>query len=143
MTVRTTIDDMAQVAPFPHPLQDLVQRLAYKPGWTFELRHMDRGQGSEGLTLVITILEYDSYNPAGGRTYRVHHLMPVPPASYNERSWRRWLFQQFLLVEQHEAAEFFMIGDDRPYAPLHHDGNDPYAILEVASEADIEAGRHR
>lgn len=134
---------MDQQAPYPEALESLVKRLHYKPGWTFRLTNDHRGQGCEGLTLVITILEFDSYNPDAGRNYRVHHLMPVPPAAYNERSWRRWLFQQFLLVEQHEAAEFFQIGEDRPYAPLHHDGNDPYAILEVATEDDIEAGRHR
>ncbi len=69
--------------------------------------------------------------------------MPVPPAAYNERSWKRWLFEQILLVERHEAAEFFQVDGDRPFAPYHHDGNDPYIVFELSTEAESEAGRHR
>nr|ART39088.1 H513 [uncultured bacterium] len=115
----------------------------YRPGWFFTLDDSyDRGQGSVGLTLNIVIKGYDTYNVEGGENYRVRHLMPVPPAAYNERSWKRWLFEQILLVERHEAAEFFQIGDDRPYAPYHHDGNDPYIVFELDTEEGQEA-RHR
>ena len=126
--------DMQQAAPFPRELAALVGALAYKPGWSFRLEDKDRGQGSTGLTLVIIATSVDSYNP--GEPIRVWHYMPVPPASYNERSWQRWLFEQILLVERHEAAEFFMIGTHRPYAPLHGPGNDPYLIAELASDED-------
>lgn len=36
--------------------------------------------------------------------------MPVPAAAYNEQSWTRWLLEQILLVEKHEAMEFFKGG---------------------------------
>ena len=99
-----------QVAPFPYELADLVSKLEYRPGWTFELSHdLDRGQGSRGLTLVIVSQGYDTYHPDRGETYRVAHLMPVPPAAYDRRSWQRWLLEQLLLVERHEACEFFQI----------------------------------
>lgn len=134
----------AQLAPYPQELWVLVQLLHYRPGWEFSLvDDMDRGQGSKGLTLLITVRGYDTYNVAAGENYRVHHLMLVPPAAYNRRSWMRWLFEQILLVERHEAAEFFQIDEDRPYAPHHHDGNDPYTIFELESPEELEAGRHR
>lgn len=144
---------MRQVAPDPVVLRELVSNLAYKPGWRFVLADIDRGQGSEGLTLDITTLGYNSYHPDSGMTYSVHHYMPVPPAAYDRRSWRRWLFEQIVLVETHEAMEFFrferevpnrvgteifgtVVEVDRPYAPSHGPGNDPYLVREVGSVED-------
>jgi hypothetical protein len=60
----------------------------------------------------------------------------VPPAAYDRRSWQRWLFEQFRLIESHEAAEFFQIGGERPYAPSHGPGHDPYMIREVGTVED-------
>jgi hypothetical protein len=97
---------------------------------------MDRGQGSEGLTLDIVTLGYNSYHPERGEHYAVHHYMPVPPAAFDERSWRRWLFEQVLLVERHEACEFFQIDGARPYPPHHGPGNDPYIVFEVGTDED-------
>lgn len=133
---------MRQEAPFPDALLDLVRRVKYRPGWNFQLEDIDRGQGSAGLTLMITTHGYDSEHPENGEHYRVIHYMPVPPAAYNARNWRRWLFEQCLRVEQHEAAEFFMIDEERPFQPWHHDGNDPYEIHELTTSEDLEA-RHR
>ena len=129
-------EPMRQQAPYPEALQDLVNRLTYRPGWLFWLGAIDRGQDSKGLTLIITTRGYDTYNPEHGETYRVHHYMPVPPAAFDERSWRRWLFDQCLLVERHEAMEFFAVDGERPYAPSHGPGNDPYLIREVGTEID-------
>ena len=129
-----------QEAPYPQALAYLVERLEYRPGWKFRLAHMDRGQGSEGLTLDIITLGYDSYNPQRGENYRVHHYMPVPPAAYNASSWQRWLFEQILLVERHEAMEFFAMRDSpgsehmaRPYAPNHGNGEDPYVVHDLTT----------
>jgi hypothetical protein len=122
-------------------LEELVGRLRYKAGWRFWLQGLDRGQGSKGLTLVINITGPDSYHPE--RQISVHHYFPVIPAAYNERSWLWWLFSQILLVEQHEAMEHFQLvtdGEqehrDRPYAPLHGPGNDPYLIQVVSSDVE-------
>lgn len=125
----------AQVAPYPTILEGLVSRLSYRR-WTFRLVEMDRGQGSRGLTLKITTLGYDSYHPEDGENYSVNHYMLVPPASYNEVSWRRWLFEQVLLVERHEACEFFKIDGRRPYAPHHGPGNDPYVVFERGTDEE-------
>lgn len=127
---------MKQEAPFPTVLAELVEKLEYRPGWTFRLAHMDRGQDSIGLTLTITTQGYDSYNPGDGETYRVRHFMLVPPAAYNEQSWQRWLLDQCLLVERHECCEFFKINGKRPYAPHHGPGNDPYIIFERGTDED-------
>lgn len=121
-------------APYPDALADLVGRCAYRPGWEIALHDMDRGQGSGGLTLVITTDTVNSYRPA--QPIRVNHLFPVPPAAFDVRSWQRWLFEQFRLVESHECAEFFRIGDERPYAPSHGPGSDPYLIRELGTDLD-------
>lgn len=123
---------MRQIAPDPAILHDLIGRVAYKDRWRFTLEDVDRGQGSEGLTLCILITTPDSYHPE--RLRSVMHYMPVPPAAFNEQSWRRWIFEQVLLVERHEACEFFQVGGERPFAPHHGPGNDPYIVFEHGSD---------
>lgn len=141
---------MTQEAPYPKILAELVAKLRYKRGWRFYLGNVDRGQGSKGLTLIIEITGSDSYHPEQQIT--VNHYMLVPPAAYDGRSWRRWLFEQILLVERHEAMEFFTLVhrgpfikkdgtttetvDERPYAPSHGPGNDPYLVREVGTVED-------
>lgn len=123
-----------QTAPYPDELDSLVERLKYRKGWTFSLSDLDRGQGSKGLTFVATGTYPDTYHPE--TLIRVAHYFPVPPAAYNEQSWRRWLFERILEVERHEAAEFFQIDGARPYAPHHGPGNDPYIVFEHGSDED-------
>lgn len=127
-------EPMTQTAPHPKALATLVEKCRYRPGWEVRLEDLDRGQGSAGLTLVITTKTVDTYKPE--QPIRVNHYFPVPPAAYDGRSWRRWLFEQFRLVESHEAAEFFQIDGERPYAPSHGPGNDPYLVRELGVEED-------
>lgn len=86
--------------------------------------------------MVIHLSTIDSYDRT--RDFHVVHYMLVPPAAYNEQSWKRWLFDQILLVERHEAAEFFQIDDFRPYAPHHGPGFDPYQIFEHGDQQDAQ-----
>lgn len=130
------METMRQEAPYPHELADLVSKLAYRPGWKFTLDDADRGQGSKGLTLIITTKGFDSYHPDRGDGYRVNHYMLVPPAAYDRRSWENWLFEQLLLVEKHECMEFFTIAGEHPRAPAHGPGNDPYLVLTYGDDAD-------
>lgn len=133
---------MEQTAPYPEALDSLVKRLVYRPGWRVWLEDVDRDKDAEGnvvgkgLTLVITTLGYNSYKPSAGETYRVHHYFIVPAATFDERAWQRWLFDQFVLVETHEAMEFFKIDKHRPFAPNHSPGRNPYSILERGTEKD-------
>jgi hypothetical protein len=83
----------------------------------------------------ITTLTEDAYCPEGLHR-RVHHYFPVPAATYDLRSWRRWLLDCFIKVETHEACEFFQIGGERPFAPNHGPGRDPYTIFEYSTDAD-------
>jgi hypothetical protein len=157
---------MHQIALYPEILAGLVERLDYlsRDGWTVGLSHMDRGQGSEGLTLIVHRVGPDTYNP--GRILRVNHYFPVPPAAYNEKSWQRWIFDRLGDVDTHERMENFKLrrpgrqcghvpmhaGDlcpdiwERPYAPNHGPGNDPYAVRELGSvedqETDFRGVRH-
>jgi hypothetical protein len=127
---------MRQIAPDPVLLTSLVERLTYKEGWSFTLKDIDRGQGSEGLTLIIYIRCQDSYHPE--QMMGVNHYKIVPAAAYDERAWTRWLLEQILSVEQHEACEFLQIDGHRPYAPNHAPGRDPYTIMDQGSKEDAQ-----
>lgn len=141
---------MEQRAPYPEDLAELIARLAYRPGWTFHLASMERdpadthGESAGGLTLRIYVPCQDSYHPE--RLRPVNHFFIVPAATYDRRAWQRWLLDQILLVEQHEACEWFRVAetvgagradrDVRPFAPNHGPGRNPYTITELGTDQD-------
>lgn len=137
-------EKMTQEAPYPVELAELVENFHYRPGWWCSLSHMVRehvdpnDDKSEplvaGLTLDIVTRGYNSYHPDRGQNYGVHHYMIVPAATYNRESWQRWLLEQHLLVERHEACEFFVVDEEHPFAPNHGPGNDPYRVVEYVSD---------
>lgn len=127
---------MKQTADYPVVLESLVKRLSYRPGWKFGLKDIDRGQGSRGLTFCVTSVGYDTYNPHRGETYRVLHYFIVPAAGYNEQSWMIWLLDCLKKVEEHECNEFFQIDGERPFAPHHGPGNDPYVTFIHGEDID-------
>lgn len=112
---------------------DVLKRLASivkcKPGWLFSIFDEDGA-----LRLVITVPGVDSYNP--DRPLTVSHFFPVPTATYNEKTWRRWIFENCRKVENHELGEWFRIDGERPFAPLHGPGEDPYTVHEFRDEID-------
>lgn len=126
---------MRQKADFPVILDEIVTDLQYKPGWQFHLADFDRGQGSVGLTFVIVPMTTNSYHREDTE-YQVSHYFPVIPAAYDYRSWRRWVLDRIVEVEAHEACEFFILEGERPYAPSHGHGNNPYMIREVGTDTD-------
>lgn len=109
-------------------LEALVPRVTYKPGWTFELAEIDRGQGCQGLTLMIGATVRDSFSEG---SVQVLHLMPVLAAAYDEETWMGWIFEQIQLVEQHEALEFYRVDGDQPFFPGHAPGRNPYGVARV------------
>ena len=147
---------MTQTAPYPYELAELVERLAYRPGWRFTLADIERdpasthGAAAGGLTLIVFADVHDTYHPEERRP--VNHYFIVPAATYDRRAWLRWLLDRVLDVEQHEACEWFRFPmpprwdpasvshlaqpDDRPYAPNHGPGRDPYTIVEYATDVD-------
>lgn len=75
----------------------------------------------------------------------VNHYFAVPPATYNEASWQRWLFDRLGDVDTHERMEDFALAADeaagprdwsRPYKPNHGPGEDPYRVCELATDLD-------
>ena len=106
-------------------LEQLVARARCKPGWSFRLKDEDGA-----LRLVITVRGFDSSQPDDKLPMTVSHFFPVPTATYNEKSWRRWMFERCRGVENHELGEWFRIGAERPFLPLHGPGEDPYTVHE-------------
>lgn len=133
-----------QVAPYPDQLQDLVRLCRYRAheGWSVSLEDVpDRDLDpvtqepiGHGLTLKILTKGYDTYHPERGGNYRVWHYFIVPAATYGRAAWRRWLFECFASVERHECMENFVIDGERPFAPLHGPGEDPYVVHEYADD---------
>ena|SRR5665213_3344364 len=105
--------------------------LSANRGWRFRIVDEDGAK-----RLVITVDGYDSSKPVAMMPFTVGHYFPIPQASYNEKTWRRWIFECCRRVENHELGEWFRIGNDRPFAPLHGPGEDPYTVHEFRPEAD-------
>lgn len=57
-------------------------------------------------------------------------------ATYNEKTWRRWIFEMCRRVENHELGEWFRVGEERPFAPMHGPGENPYDVHEFRDEMD-------
>lgn len=102
------------------------------PGWSFKLIDEDGAK-----RLVIRLECEDNYAP--GAPYAVRHFQPTPSGvTYNEASWRRWIFEQCIRVMTHELGESLRFGPDevRPFEPLHGPGEDPYTVHEFRPALD-------
>ncbi len=132
-----------QEAPWPVELEDLVNSTRLWPGWTMKLQHnllrdtkeIHQREG-RGTTLVITTKTYNTYHYEDGQNYRVHHYFIVPAATYNRKSWMRWLFDRFADVQLHEAMEAFVVNGERPFAPHHGPGENPYVVIETGTDEE-------
>lgn len=111
-------------------LRAVVAGVKYKPGWTF---HIIEEDGALRLKMIDHDC-VDAYNP--GRPFPLAHFHPVPTATYNEKTWKRWVYEQCRRVENHEIGEWLHWGDERPFAPLHAPGEDPYTVHEFRDQAD-------
>ncbi|MCW2929906.1 MAG: hypothetical protein JWM19_868 [Actinomycetia bacterium] len=149
---------MRQVAPYPGELAALVKALRYRRdrGWEVwledDLQRDKPGRHSgesRGMTLVVQRCGPDSYHPE--KIIAVNHYFAVPPSTYNRQSWMWWLFKRLRSVDLHECMEDFVLavgrlpddadgpgGEDleRPLAPNHGPGWDPYLITVERTETD-------
>jgi hypothetical protein len=149
---------MHQTAPYPQELAKLAGALRYRRdrGWKVWLEddrirdHAGRHSGeSRGLTLIVQRHGPNTYDR--GEPMTVNHYFPVPPATFNQASWLRWLFDRLGDVDTHERMEDFAFataltgspeatagrdGLHRPYAPNHGPGWDPYLITVLGTETD-------
>lgn len=121
-----------QIAPFPETLAELVGGLKYKEGYTFSMDRIERDPGCHGLTLIVHLAHINSYPPHKPR--RTVFYFQVPGATYNRSSWTRWLFERIAEIERHEQMEWFTIDGEKPYAPNHGPGEDPYIVREVTTD---------
>jgi hypothetical protein len=112
-------------------LRTLVSETCCKPGWSFRLLDKDGA-----LRLVITVSGRNSYDEE--QPLRVAHFFPVPMATYNDKSWQRWIFEMCRRVENHELGEWFRVDGRRPFAPLHGPGEDPYTVHEFRDKLDAQ-----
>lgn len=119
-------------------LAEVVSQASYKPGWTFTLQEVERGQGCEGLTLLIAFDAQDSCSP-NGSSVRGVHLFPVLPANYNREAWEDWILECVHLVERHETHEFFRVNGEQVYFPSHGPGRSPYVTFRVRAKDDAFA----
>lgn len=135
-------------------LKPLVKSTKALPGWSFEVTNSDTSRDpalGDGYQLEIEVHFEDSYHPE--RKRGVIHCFLVPNASYDYRAWRKWFFDQCMLVQQHELAEFFRqiisttattesdeITENsfKPFRPNHGHGRNPYQVLEVGTEEDAQ-----
>jgi hypothetical protein len=144
---------MQQTAPYPQILADLVSRLRYRQGLNWNVWLEDDCQRdkpgrhtgeSRGLTLIVQRYGPNTYDRS--QVMAVNHYFAVPPATFNEASWRRWLFDRLGDVDLHERMEDFAFdaqasgvpGDRdglvRPYKPNHGPGEDPYRVTELTTD---------
>lgn len=107
----------------------LLTKITCKPGWRFKIVHED-----DAPRLIITVTGPDAADPK--RTKPINHYFPVPEATYNERSWRRWVFDCCHGVENHELGEWFRVDGERPFAPLHGPGENPYTVQEYRDDVE-------
>lgn len=113
-------------------LSDLISRVRCKPGWRFAFYIEENG----AKRLIITVAGIDARYSDSQQPIAVRHFFPIPDATYNEKTWRRWLFERCRGVENHELGEWFVIDGERPFAPLHGPGEDPYIVHEFRPEID-------
>jgi hypothetical protein len=110
-------------------LRRLVDEMDGPPGWGFYVE--DKGPV---VALMISVSARNNYDPSQPRTTTHEHL--APPATYNEKTWRRWIFRRCLDSMAHEMGEQIRWGDIRPFAPTHGPGEDPYVEREYRDPLD-------
>lgn len=114
-------------------LRKIIAETRCKPNWHFLLLDEDGA-----LRLIIQVDGVDSFDPS--RKFCVRHYHPVPTVTFNEKSWRRWIFDQCMRTETHEVGEWLRFGgglsEERPFVPTHGPGEDPYANREYRGEDD-------
>lgn len=115
-------------------LRKVVDEAECKPGWFFSLKDEDGA-----LRLIITLHGTDNYDHS--KKFAVNHIHPVPTTTFNEQSWRRWVFEQCIRTMNHEIGEALNFNGIRPFAPMHGPGEDPYTVHEIRPELDANTNQ--
>lgn len=96
-------------------IDKILEQITYKPGWKLQWRPVDL-HGMMGLRIWWTLRVPDAYDPTKMVTFQSAHVIPDPRRLDSESLVREvWRLTQ--RAELHEAGEFFMYGDERPFDP--------------------------
>lgn len=113
---------------------DILKKVVSETGcfqhWLFSLHTTE----ADTLELRILVKGTNNYKPE--EYFPVNHCHPVPHTTYNEKTWRRWIFEQCMRTLTHEVGELLNFNGVRPFAPMHGPGEDPYTIHEWRPETD-------
>lgn len=131
---------MRQYAPWPHELVKLIESMRWSvmPAWRFYVRDQVRdpanthGGEAGGLTFVVLAETRDAYAEVPRSVY---HYFPVPAATYDRQSWQLWIKKCLAKIMNHELDEGILFGDERPFAPNHGPGRDPYSTFVYSTDA--------
>lgn len=111
-------------------LRTIVSQAVCFPSWSFSIVDEDGA-----LRLVIQIDGQDNYHPE--RPFTVNHYHPIPQGvTYNEKSWRRWIYDRCRATMTHEIGEALNFDGVRPFVPMHGPGCDPYSAHELMTETE-------
>lgn len=88
------------------PLRNILRQFTYKPGWTFNIRDD---------MLAIRLLAPDTDNVEN--IISVNNEVVIPRFVDERFPWDRWLLDQIMNVERHEAQEFFKINGVKVFDP--------------------------
>lgn len=104
------------------------------PGWQIYLG-TDNEEGKHPCLHIVSCTP-DSYHPE--RMMRVNHSFLVPPATYNARTWKAWIFECVMKVWRHEVGEMLLFDGVREFAPHHGNGEDPYMTWHIGDLRDTQ-----
>jgi hypothetical protein len=99
-----------------------VDRLVYKPGWSFKIGGPNRSM------LCVFATTADSLRR--DRTRTTQHQFPLPQLPCTVADFTRWVLERLLQAEHHEACEFLTIDGFHPFWPHHQDDGSPYELVE-------------
>lgn len=122
-------------------LKSFLASLTYKRGWTFEINRSSltitietpdsTGRYPEVVVRRNEDLFYNSFhneNIFEPRPFMVVHAFPIPMDDLIGFCAERFVFDNIVKVETHEAMEFFKVWGVPVYFPDHEPGHDPYLI---------------
>lgn len=97
-------------------LQNILKKVSYKPGWSFEIYDGEW----EGQHLRITTVVPNAYSLNDNLEIDVHSVLPPIP---DEQYFHIWLMKRLARIEVHEMREFYRV-DGKIVDDPHRDGAD-------------------
>jgi hypothetical protein len=93
-------------------LEAMLARVTYKPGWRLEIRPSPAQGVQKALYVVAEIA--NSWRPEEDGYFG--RSAPIPP-SLDKAAFYRFVFEEVLEMERHEAREWFRVDGVPPFDP--------------------------